>query len=62
MHWLHFSFDRPWWLLLLVLLPAIWIMGCRVDAAVKRGCGNRACGSGSRTIFPGDYIDNVVKM
>ncbi|WP_254512953.1 VWA domain-containing protein [Anatilimnocola floriformis] len=27
MHWLQLSFDRPWWLLLLLLLPVIWRIG-----------------------------------
>jgi Mg-chelatase subunit ChlD len=27
MQWLQVSFDRPWFLLLLLLLPAIWAMG-----------------------------------
>ncbi|WP_425618173.1 VWA domain-containing protein [Anatilimnocola sp. NA78] len=29
MQWLQFSFDRPWFLLLLLLLPVIWMTGWR---------------------------------
>ncbi len=36
MQWLQLSFDRPWWLLLLVLLPAIWIMGRRSLSGLGR--------------------------
>ncbi|WP_145086073.1 vWA domain-containing protein [Anatilimnocola aggregata] len=36
MQWLQLSFDRPWFLLLLMLLPAIWVMGWRSLSGLGR--------------------------
>lgn len=36
MSWLHFSFDQPWWLLLVVLLPVIWITGWKSLSGLGR--------------------------
>jgi Mg-chelatase subunit ChlD len=36
MNWLQLSFDQPWFLLLLVLLPVIWVVGWRSLSGLNR--------------------------
>ncbi|MGC4105713.1 MAG: vWA domain-containing protein [Thermomicrobiales bacterium] len=37
MHWLHVAFDRPLFLLVLLLLPVVWLMGRHSLASLGRG-------------------------